>query len=555
MALLSDDVSSKRDKIKIKNKRKHKYHDDAEKTGKIRKKKRHLDVNLTHDPKELIAKDKRKEKLKHKKHLLKQKKVWDTVGDELDQHDAESDDVAEDDLEELFKRLTTELTEDNNSDVNLDDDQQFPVIDRLDRDEEKELVLTTLRQKLAQAEQAPEPSASHINRIRDMIQRAQSYVPSTPNIKVASGKAPTHVTEYKKIIGPTPMNSQQIDSAKISKDLEKSESEFQLKYLRDRAILESYGKYPRTADVLRQIGIDPYFGPFSKDEHDRIMSFYNSYLEEHGLTQEQGIRLVTEYTKFTTEYGKAFPDFYFRLSLTAPYRVFHYTFHHINRYLNPRNKRRAKWTDDEQFILLQKYRELGNQWTKIADHVGRMDVSCLVKMRNIEKYLVDGYLLGRWSSFELNELLQLIKQCTLDKGKNLTDTEDINWQKISDKLLTRSAQQCRAQWIHRLRPLILSDGFRYAFTKSDERELLFRLCELHVTDERYINWVELGSKDQWSRQWPSGKLLSIWRRLRNRVESWRQKRFTDILFQLVQSFETQESLGDERVAFEVVEAL
>lgn len=80
--------------------------------------------------------------------------------------------------------------------------------------------------------------------------------------------------------------------------------------------------------------------------------------------------------------------------------------------------------------------------------------------------------LGKWSFGEINRLLRAIKDQVM-AGNNGTSLDiDIDWEAVTDAVVTRSRQQCQDIWFSRLKGVCQHDGFRPTFSTSDTQQLL-----------------------------------------------------------------------------------
>lgn len=88
--------------------------------------------------------------------------------------------------------------------------------------------------------------------------------------------------------------------------------------------------------------------------------------------------------------------------------------------------------------------ELGQQWEKVSEIVGRMSSDCRDRYRNhIANREVR--ITGPWSKGEEEELTKIVTEMTVNQGKDIDN--DVFWGIISEKMGNRRGrQQCRIKW-------------------------------------------------------------------------------------------------------------
>lgn len=105
--------------------------------------------------------------------------------------------------------------------------------------------------------------------------------------------------------------------------------------------------------------------------------------------------------------------------------------------------------------------DLGQQWEKVADRVGRPSSDCRDRYRNhilnrdirVSGVLLDhimvritAYLIiGHWSKEEEDKLTHIVTDMTINQGKDADN--DVFWGRVSELMGgTRGRQQCRIKW-------------------------------------------------------------------------------------------------------------
>lgn len=122
--------------------------------------------------------------------------------------------------------------------------------------------------------------------------------------------------------------------------------------------------------------------------------------------------------------------------------------------------------------------QLGQQWEKISERVGRSASDCRDRWRNhLEGQEVR--ISGHWTKEEEEELTKIVTEVTILQGKDIDS--DIFWGAVSQRMGgRRGRQQCRIKWF--VRPYILQFT-THRFLRTDS------LCT-QIKNE--------GSKPRWS---------------------------------------------------------
>jgi len=88
--------------------------------------------------------------------------------------------------------------------------------------------------------------------------------------------------------------------------------------------------------------------------------------------------------------------------------------------------------------------DLGQQWEKVSERVGRMSSDCRDRYRNhIANREVR--VTGPWSKEEEEELTRIVAEMTIQQGRDFDN--DVFWGLVSDRMGNRRGrQQCRIKW-------------------------------------------------------------------------------------------------------------
>lgn len=88
--------------------------------------------------------------------------------------------------------------------------------------------------------------------------------------------------------------------------------------------------------------------------------------------------------------------------------------------------------------------DLGQQWEKVSEIVGRMSSDCRDRYRN---HIANRELrvTGAWSKEEEEELTKIVTEMTINQGKDFDN--DVFWGIVSGQMGNRRGrQQCRIKW-------------------------------------------------------------------------------------------------------------
>ncbi|KAH8590810.1 hypothetical protein B0O99DRAFT_633571 [Bisporella sp. PMI_857] len=241
------------------------------------------------------------------------------------------------------------------------------------------------------------------------------------------------------------------------------------------------------------------------------------------------------------------------------------------------NFERGGWTQEQDDELIAAFKAYPNKWKQIGEALNRFPEDVRDRWRN---YLVCGDNLrhAEWDQEEEGKLESAIGECLDQIRKHRrnqgieTDAnaeELIDWNIVSAKLgHTRSRQQCRGKWKQILKrrevsgdddepvsALNLGDSWRverseqgvYQLSADEKLKLLRAVVGSGASSESKIPWnlIRLEMKQDDKRM--------TWRvclnRLCRKVEGYEHMKFTEILDELVDAFET--SVPDEPEGYNI----
>ncbi|KAK9817342.1 hypothetical protein WJX74_005162 [Apatococcus lobatus] len=264
------------------------------------------------------------------------------------------------------------------------------------------------------------------------------------------------------------------------------------------------------SDKVRQ---DIKSGRYSKAEKDTLRKAVQSYAEEHGLDQENLHWLFC--TKSTGMKGKQSGPWQV-ISKALPHRTTASVWACGTRMLHVNNYK-GKWEKDDDNALLEFVQNDGPRWTEIGNLLGRLPEGCRDRWKEIRHGAAKRS--GKWDEEETAKLRDIVeeylafkqdaeiqgKQATLSFGDIAEDdsepeeaageisdarvvVDDIDWSIISDRMGTRSNNQCMEKWYTQLTPGMVSRG---EWGSGDDRRLIRALLESGAKQEFQVDWGNL----------------------------------------------------------------
>jgi len=133
--------------------------------------------------------------------------------------------------------------------------------------------------------------------------------------------------------------------------------------------------------------------------------------------------------------------------------------------------------------------DLGQQWEKVSERVGRMSADCRDRYRN---HIVNREIrvTGPWTKEEEEQLTRIVTKMTVGRGGDLDS--DVFWGKVSQEMGgKRGRQQCRIKWTDALSKTIKNEGQRPRWGQQDAYILVHKIDSLEVNDDTEIDWKTL----------------------------------------------------------------
>ncbi|EXJ73536.1 uncharacterized protein A1O5_03297 [Cladophialophora psammophila CBS 110553] len=185
-------------------------------------------------------------------------------------------------------------------------------------------------------------------------------------------------------------------------------------------------------------------GPFSQTEVDKLNRWRDQFCEKHNISRVQFNDMMTDTmvrekgsswiwpfigrTAFLKEYVDVLPNRNKRSLLRYRERNF-------------QNVEGSKnWTAEDDKELIRLHKELGPKWAEIARRLTRTVDA--VSQRWGHKLRYGEVDTGEWSRAEDDRFRKILEELQHDSEENKLQDYRIPWNKVSEKMGTRSAQQC-----------------------------------------------------------------------------------------------------------------
>ncbi|KAH9833649.1 uncharacterized protein C8Q71DRAFT_873939 [Rhodofomes roseus] len=262
----------------------------------------------------------------------------------------------------------------------------------------------------------------------------------------------------------------------------------------------------KLADMVKQEGLVYKKGKFSVIEEAQLNAAIEHYRVAKGLTQDQLNDLI-----FSKERGR--DTFWQEITSALHLRPIIAVYHHVRRNRHPLSQQ-GKWMETEDELLTQAVADLGQQWERVSQRVGRMAGDCRDRWRN---HLEDRgrRKAGSWSKAEEEELTQIVTEMTVEQGRDF-DSE-VFWGVVSQRMGgKRGRQQCRIKWTDTLSSQIKNSGERPRWSQLDAYILVHKVDSLNVRDDTEIDW-KLLPDENWN-VWSAHALQRRWLTMKRSIK-------------------------------------
>jgi len=169
--------------------------------------------------------------------------------------------------------------------------------------------------------------------------------------------------------------------------------------------------------------------------------------------------------------------------------------------------------------------EHGQQWSKVALLVGRMDSDCRDRYRNHLQDR-DRRQTGHWTKEEEDQLTEIVTEMTVKQGKDIDN--DIFWGVVSARMGgTRGRQQCRIKWTDSLSTQYKNQGERPRWSQMDAYLLVHKVDSLNVRDDSEIDW-KLLPDEHWN-SWSAHSLQRRWLTMKRGIKGFEEMSHVEIM--------------------------
>ncbi|KAI0284296.1 hypothetical protein BGY98DRAFT_948850 [Russula aff. rugulosa BPL654] len=275
----------------------------------------------------------------------------------------------------------------------------------------------------------------------------------------------------------------------------------------------------KLAELAKTQGLVYKKGKFSAIEDQQLSNAIQAYKEENQIDDAGFTDLVfakNDKTKYTA--------FWSALTTAVPMRPIIAVYHHVRRTHHPL-RAQGKWVPSEDALLKAAVQELGQQWEKVSDRVGRMASDCRDRYRNHIQNSEDRTA-GPWTKEEESRLTQIVTDMTVKQGKDMDN--DVFWGIVSKRMgETRGRQQCRIKWTDGLSKTFKNHGTKPRWSSRDAYILVNKVDSLHVRDDSEIDWKTL-SDPNWN-LWSAHTLQRRWLTMKRSVRGHEEMTHSEIL--------------------------
>ncbi|GLB33968.1 putative myb-like DNA-binding domain containing potein [Lyophyllum shimeji] len=260
----------------------------------------------------------------------------------------------------------------------------------------------------------------------------------------------------------------------------------------------------KLAELVKTEGLVYKKGKFSAIEEQQLKTALENYRITRGLTEQQMMELV--YPSSDKSRDNAF---WSELTSAVPQRPIIAVYHHVRRMLHPMQKL-GKWSPEEDAALAQAVVDLGQQWEKVSQRVGRRAIR----------------VTGPWSKEEEEQLTRIVTDMTIKQGKDIDN--DVFWGRVSELMGgKRGRQQCRIKWTDALSKTIKNEGQKPRWSQQDAYILVHKVDSLNVRDDTEIDWKTIPDP-QWN-LWSAHTLQRRWLTMKRSIKGYEDMTHQEIM--------------------------
>jgi len=275
----------------------------------------------------------------------------------------------------------------------------------------------------------------------------------------------------------------------------------------------------KLAELAKTQGLVYKKGKFSAIEEQQLLNAIQLYKEENQIDDAGFTDLV-----FAKNGATKNNAFWSALTAAVPMRPIIAVYHHVRRAYHPL-RAQGKWMPSEDALLKAAVQELGQQWEKVSERVGRMASDCRDRYRNHIQNSEDRAA-GPWKKEEEIRLTQIVTDMTVKQGKDMDN--DVFWSVVSRSMGgKRGRQQCRIKWTDCLSKTFKNNGTKPRWSSRDAYILVHKVDSLRVRDDSEIDWKTLPDAN-WN-LWSAHTLQRRWLTMKRSVRGYEDMTHEEIL--------------------------
>ncbi|KIM68852.1 hypothetical protein SCLCIDRAFT_104493 [Scleroderma citrinum Foug A] len=275
----------------------------------------------------------------------------------------------------------------------------------------------------------------------------------------------------------------------------------------------------KLAELVKTQGLVYKKGKFSAIEEQQLKTAIENFKISRAFSDDQILEIIFQ----KNEKGKD-NTFWSEITTAVPQRPIIAVYHHVRRTFHPK-KQQGRWSPEEDNLLRQAVGDLGQQWEKVSERVGRMSSDCRDRYRNhIANREVR--VTGPWSKEEEEELTRIVAEMTVQQGRDLDN--DVFWGLVSDRMGNRRGrQQCRIKWTDSLSKTVKNEGQKPRWSPQDAYILVHKVDSLKVRDDTEIDWKMLPDAD-WN-LWSAHSLQRRWLTMKRSIKGYEDMTHQEIM--------------------------
>ncbi|KAH9062775.1 hypothetical protein EDB87DRAFT_1605825 [Lactarius vividus] len=275
----------------------------------------------------------------------------------------------------------------------------------------------------------------------------------------------------------------------------------------------------KLAELARTQGLVYKKGKFSAIEEQQIAGAIEAYKGVNQIDEAGFLGLV-----FDKNGAGKNNAFWSAITAAVPMRPIIAVYHHVRRTYHPL-RAQGKWMRSEDESLKAAVQELGQQWEKVSERVGRMASDCRDRYRN-HIHNSEDRAVGTWTKDEEIRLTEIVTEMTVKQGKDMDN--DVFWGIVSQKMGNkRGRQQCRIKWTDALSKTFKNNGTKPRWSSRDAYILVHKVDSLNVRDDSEIDWKTL-SDPNWN-LWSAHTLQRRWLTMKRSVRGYEDMTHAEIL--------------------------